>query len=354
MGYFKILSRLLGVINPLNTIVFLVCSHAMFGQDTIRQHLLTMPNDSSRMVWLSSQINVVIYSEDSSAIVLTKLYDSLALTSKDSVYLARSKNFQGMVQYVQGNYETAAHLYLQSILLHEHLHSNPLEMVQVMNNLAACYSYRDDMEKSLEYYHRALDIAMDLQDTGQIAQINNNLGRVYMETVHLDKGLAHYDKAINLYQLIGNQLYEGISLLGRGGLLVERKEYNKAIQDFEHAMELVPEQMIPLLHASAYAGIGTAYNRLRQTTIAKKYLMESLNKAEKIDHKEQLKESHRELSELFTNAGQYELALSHYKSYVDAKDSLYTEAQDRILMDALTKYESVQARAGNSIVEYRK
>ena len=332
------MNRLL--IYPLIFIINMVWSNPSLANDSLVTTIQRFENDSLRFEWLRTQINQKIFSEDSAVAVLIELYDSLAQINPIEIYKARALNFKGMKQYVDGDFERAAEIYLKAIEILERNQNNQKDLVQILNNLAACYSFRKDKTKSIEYYEQSLEYAKVLNDTTQLAQIYSNLGRVGTEAKLYDKSRRYYDQAIYLYQILGNQIYEGISTLGRGILFTNVGQHMSAIKDYQKAMSLVDETIVPLLHASALAGIGTSYNGLEQFKTAESFLLKSLEKAREINHIEQLKESHIALSEVYENLGQFEKSLYHHKEYSLAKDSLLTESQDEALMDAITKYEA--------------
>ena len=320
------------------------------GQDSLDNILSQLNHDSLRYQWLGDEINKAWLSDPIYTTRLSRAYDSLANVSQDSERIAEALNFNGVASYANGAYDEAADYYLQSLSILEG--SDRYQLLGfVLNNLASCYAFRNDNAKSIEYYLQALDVAEKVKDSTRLALLNNNLGIQYVEIKDYNSAGQHYNQAIELYKKLNQPLYVGISMLSKANLLVEQEKYDEAIANYNNAMSLVPEHVVPLLHAASYGGIGSSYNRMGRYGLGEKFLLTSLEKAEAIDHTEQLKESHRELSDLYESIRQPTRALHHYKQYIVPKDSLFTIEQDQVLMDALTKYESDKKQKENILLK---
>lgn len=332
------------------TLLISFSAFALPPTDSITIQIKAIDTDSARFDWLVNEINKAWLSNPRYTSDLASAFDSLASKTNDEVRMAEALNLNGMAAYANGSYELAADFYLQSLSILEGSTEYQL-LGSVLNNLASCYAYRNNNAKSIEYYLQALELARKTQDTSRLAMLNNNLGIQYVEQENYVEAEKYYNSAIDLYRLLEQPLYVGITLLSTANLQIEQEKYTDAIANYNQAMELVPEGMIPLLHAASYAGIGSAYNRMGQKKKGENFLLQSLEKAEAINHIEQLKESHRELSELYESLGGYDRSLYHYKKYTRAKDSLFTNDQDKILMDALTKYESEKKQQENELLK---
>ncbi len=325
------------------TLLLLALCTQLRAQDTIEQHLSGFESDSLRFNWLGFELNKAVYSDQEYAELLAIKYNDIVFASSNpnKVRQAEAYNYSGIAKYAKGSYKEAVDLYLKALEQLEGYKEQKLRSI-IFSNLASCYSFRKENAKSIEYYLKAMDIAQELKDTASMALISNNLGIQYVEDVQYNEADKRYSEAIKFYQAINQPLFVGITLLSRGNLLIEQKEYNNAINDYNRAMELVPENVVPLLHAASIAGIGSAYNRMGQLKKGEEHLLISLEKATVINHLEQLKESHRELAELYEKKGDYKNAYSHRGEFMNAKDSLFTIEQDEVLIDALSKYESEQ------------
>jgi len=321
-------------------VVSMLCSiYSMSAQDTTMHHLEKLPSDSSKLTWLSQRMTQTVLSDPASTYRIADIYDSLAMTIDYDRYQGRALSLYGMAYYSNGLYEQSADYYLQALEILEN--SGDLESLgQLYNNLATTYRFRAENSKSIEYYLKAMAIARQTNDKNRIAMINNNLGMQYVELEDYSSAQPHYNEAIELYGEIGQPLYQGIVHLSRGNLLIELESYSEAIEDYEEAMSLVPESAVPLLHAASIAGIGSSYNRMNQLNRAQPLLHASLDKALAINHTEQIKESNRELAELYEKKGNYKKALLHHKDYKMSSDEMLSTEQDQAMMDALTKYES--------------
>lgn len=331
---------------------FALLSHASAQEgDTTMQYIATLETDSARLSWLNERLSAAVLSAPKSTFRLAEVYDSIAHLQNDDIYSAKALNLLGMAQYANGFYSQAAEYYLKSLEVLESTSKETNYIRLVYNNLATAYRFRKENSKSIEYYKKALAMAEETSDSSWTALISNNLGMQYVEIEDYPSAIGYYDKAIDLFGQINQSVYQGITFLSRANLYLEMERYAPAISDYEAAMELVPESAVPLLHAASIAGIGSAYHRMGQPLRAEPFLLSSLEKAEKIDHKEQLKESHRELSEMYEKRRFFDKALEHYKEYKAASDSILTTEQDQAMVDALTKYETEKTLQENTLLE---
>ena len=322
----------------------------LVGQDTLRRYIIDLEYDSLKYQWLGDEINKAWMSDPEYASRLSQEYELLANSSQDVMRHAEALNYNGVAAYANGEYEVAANYYLQALSILEG--SERYELLgYVLNNLASCYAFRKDNTKSIEYYLQALGVAQKAKDSTRLALLNNNLGIQYVAIKDYNSAEQYYNQAIGLYERFDQPLYVGITLLSKANLLVEQEKYDDAISNYNRAMLLVSEKVVPLLHAASYAGIGSAHNRMRRYRAGEEFLLASLEKATAIDHIEQIKESHRELSDLYENIGRHAKSLFHFKEYTLAKDSLFTIKQDETLMNALTKYESEKKQQENIILK---
>ena len=320
------------------------------GQDSTLLHLTTIASDSSKLDWLNDKVTAAVLSDPKSTYRLAAIFDSIAQLQGDDLSQARALNAYGMAHYANGSYGQAADYYLKALEIIEPT-DNKKYLGLVYNNLATTYRFRKENSKSIQYYLKAMDIAIATNDTIRMAQYSNNLGMQYVETKDYMSAESNYDVAIELFGRINQTIYQGISYLSRGNLRIEMENYPQAIKDYESAMDIVPESTVPLLHAASIAGIGSAYNRMGQRNRAEPYLLSSLEKAKAIDHKEQLKESHRELSELYDKSRDFKKAFFHHQQFKTASDEILTTEQDQAMVDALTKYETEKSQQEIALLE---
>jgi len=321
-------------------LMFFACLAALSvsTQDTIRQHIDTL-SLIDQVQYLDKELKSRFYSAPASMVSYIALYDSIIERHDIDTLRYAVYNFRGNSYFGQALYAPALEQYLEAQRILENS-NNRKTLILLYNNIAACYRFTEETQRAIDYFKLALKEGKLLKDTATVARVNNNLGMQYLELERYEEARPFLDRAIAMYDDMGNDIYKGISLLTRANLHNATDAYKSAIADYNEAMILVPEEMVPIVHAASYAGIGAANRKMRRYSIAERYLKTSLVKAEKINHVEQIKESNRELSELYDAQGYCTKSMFHYKEYIAAKDSLFTAEQYQLLADANSKYEA--------------
>lgn len=102
------------------------------------------------------------------------------------------------------------------------------------------YGLNGDYTNMLSCYQQALAIAEKIKDPLLIAKSTINMAIMYYSRVgQIDEALTLMEKAGNLFQSTGDSLDLIKSLQSRGNLWVDKKQYEKALQVFHRAAELL-------------------------------------------------------------------------------------------------------------------
>jgi len=342
----------------ITTIVICFVSNLCLAQigiesdDSLNYYLQELEVDG-QIDYLESRMEAAFYNDPPAMYNLVYHYDSIVMKHQLEDLRANVYNFKGNAHYTNQEFGLALEEYLKAQTLIEQGQKG-LGALSLYNNLAACYRFTNESERAIEYYKLALDQAIIDKDSVIIAQVNNNLGMQLMEAGELETSAPYLNEAIEMYQAIGSKIYEGISRLTRANLFNELKQYPKALEDYQLAMDFVPESAAPIVHAASYAGMGAINRKLENYNLSTRQLLTSLQKAEAIQHTEQIKESNRELSDLYAATGNHLKSLQYYKEYTKAKDSLFTTEQQQILTDAISKYETEKKNQEISLLNIDK
>ncbi len=107
------------------------------------------------------------------------------------------------------------------------------------NNLGRTLFYQKEYERAIECYQIAIDLDSKFVDP------HCSFGYYLISVKEDDEGaLKHYQKAVDIDQK------SSIAFNGRGNYYFYKKEYEKAISDFERAIQLNPKDLAPYLNIS--------------------------------------------------------------------------------------------------------
>ncbi len=192
--------------------------------------------------------------------------------------------------------------------------------------LGQAYFYQDKLEKSIEYFHKNLEIQIEINDDKEIANAYNNLGIIYRNIENYKQAIEYYNLSLKIKQKIGNKKGESSSL-NNIGVLYE-KGYNnieKALKYYYKSYKIEIEIKNKEGISTSCINIGDAYRQLKEYNNAIIYL----NKGIQISKEEKLTENlyllYYSLYELNKDENDLTNALKYYELSVLYQDSLREE-----------------------------
>lgn len=112
-------------------------------------------------------------------------------------YLGSLYNLNGIIYNYKGNLDMSIESYKKSIEAYE-FSLKPYEVIKPINNLGNLYSDNLSVDKSLEYYDQALEIANKYGLTRLSTIFLNNIGEVYYNKLEYMKSIEYLRQASNL------------------------------------------------------------------------------------------------------------------------------------------------------------
>lgn len=243
----------------------------------------------------------------------------------------------------------------------------------VLANLSLLYLRQGDYVKALENGFQALDLLEASNDNKTIAVVQENIGTIYLEQKNFSKTLYYYGLAYKNYQKINHKDGMARNIGNQGIVLNEQGNYKEALKSHTLALKHHESRGAKNSIQINLANIGITYSHLKNykksiayhlkayeiskelkdkksiginlgntgevyLLLAKKslnfleksqnldhainYLKKAVVICEEINFKGPLAEFSSNLSEAYLLAKNHELALTTYKQYVNAKDSI--------------------------------
>lgn len=127
---------------------------------------------------------------------------ALANKLKRPDFYARALNGMGITYFIQGNLDSAAYYYEQSLEVNI-ANKDSTGLAINYSNLSNIRVELGDFNQAIDYFFKGLELARIKQDSGTMADIRNNLGRLYKQLKMYDEAIAQMRMAIDIYQIIG-------------------------------------------------------------------------------------------------------------------------------------------------------
>jgi len=339
------------------------CSQSHPVADSLFEAIDQNPHDSIAFIELSKIIIDNYYSKPDLAMDISKKKLHFARVSRNQLEIGKTLLHIGIIHDLNASYDSALSNYVTAMQLAEENHFNRLK-AEVYKNLSICLSTIGDMEESVSYSLKALEIFESLKDSTGVASMYNGLGNRYSELDQYDKSLAYYEKAAHLNQklyrtpnLSGNygnigmlyihleQTENALKYLQKSLALIDTvnnlfdysinlqfhvyayrqlKDYKRALIYQERAYEIAVELEDEYGTFQCLEGFGQTYELLGEYETALDYYKRSEELAEKVDSKVFLAYLYKEISRTYAHLNNYQEAYEYNRKYSALNDTIIT------------------------------
>lgn len=320
-----------------------------------------------------------------SANVLLEKAESLFRASEYPVNTAMSIQAMGVIQAMKGEMEPALEYFHRALSqLEEPLTDVSGEKVKkiritkttgaIYSNIGNIYYYRGDHARSMQYYGEALKIARQLDDLRsaagslenignacldlelyqkaidyyeealetyerleeegvrvdiQIAHVLENLGSVYLHESEYEKSLRCLKRSLRICEETGAMNVIGMTLNELGMWYKEQGKADTSLSYFERSLAVAKERGDQLNISFNLYHIGDTYYLLGAYDQSISYCKEAFELAKALDVLNYQKIASKTLSNAYQKLGDYQEGLRNYHLYIQLKDSMAREENQR-------------------------
>lgn len=257
----------------------------------------------------------------------TQAYDLAEKTKLKSALPGILNNF-GLVLMNQGKYSEALGKYFETLKLAEQ-QNNRFVQAAALNNIATIYFYQGKFQQAGVNYEEMLNISLSTKDTSGIILAYSNLGEVKLEQGIKDTALQNLKKAYALAQGINNpELMESTSRM-----IAKVYAGFDSLPQAEHFYETALKLARSLSYGvpTCQSLIGIAWLKMKQNLPAEARQLgtEALQLAENMGQALLQRDAHEIIATAEAALGEYNSALSHYKTFKIFSDSINNIASVR-------------------------
>jgi tetratricopeptide (TPR) repeat protein len=266
----------------------------------------------------------------------------------------------GIVYLFQAEYPKALDYFLRTLKTYEELNDRH-GIAAILTNIGNVYYEQSDYPKTLNYYFRTLKMVEEFGDKEQIALCLGNIGSVYQAQTDLLseisakennnlKALDYSLKALKINEELGNKVGIATNLSAIGNVYSVQADFsskssaketynNKALDYYFRALKMSEDigdkkGIVTCLH-----NISSIYAEASRFGEAEEYLKRSIIEANNIGSLSDLKAAYQNLFHLYETTGRDKLALDYYKKYITARDSIFSEENQKKLIRSEMNYE---------------
>ncbi len=153
------------------------------------------------------------------------------------------------------------------------------------NNYGFLYFKRDDLNKAIFYFTKAIEVSKEINNIEVIPVALNNLGFIYKLQGDILKALDYYHESLKLNTQLHDEKEMALAFNNIGSIYFKQNDLDKASKYFVEALLLEKKSGTPKGVARLYSNIGSIYKNQNKLTQAKDYFDQSLKIYQEIGNK---------------------------------------------------------------------
>jgi transcriptional regulator with GAF, ATPase, and Fis domain/tetratricopeptide (TPR) repeat protein len=208
----------------------------------------------------------------------------------------------GFVLNKLGQLDLAAKSYIKAL---DYFIENPERLCRVLSNLGIVYRRKGDIDGAIDFYNRALKVALDLDFKWPAMNLYGNMGNAYAARGENQKALELYEQSLTIAGKIADRRIEGINLLNIGHSYSLVGEPQKAIDYFLRALELQRAVGDKSSEAISYNNLGELNSQLGSFKKALDYYNRGYELAQKVKEPRIELANLRGLADLYLTLGDF-------------------------------------------------
>ena len=282
---------------------------------------------------VSEKEQIEIYNE------LSMLYWNLSLDSsffyanealnlshiiKDNKSLSESYNRIASVYFYKNQYEKALEFYQKALAIRKET-DDKTGIADIYNNIANIYSNQENYQTTLDYYNQALKISEELNDSTNIASYHRSIGATYLVMENYKKSLEHYLIALDVVKKLNKpgvvaKLYNTI-----GNIYSDITSYDAALKYYIDALEIYKKINDEAGLSAMYNNIGICYLSYYEVDKALLYFEKSLELDIKLNLQDGLSMVYNNIGTVYDQKGDKEKAIEYYNKSLEININLDNE-----------------------------
>ena len=215
--------------------------------------------------------------------------------------------------------------------------NNPALASQICQALGSAYMYRDLYDQSLAYCREAISYALQEEPhSKQLSLAYSQLGRTFAELHQTDSAMLYFEKALDQAMQLQDTTEIAVGYGQIGVVYRLQKDYTKALEYDKRELNIYLQHGDSSYIPQAYYGVGAAYYYMEQFDSAKVYFEKALH----TDNIYTVQGSYQALYHINRKLGNLAEAIEYNQLNNTMKDSITKLARDEMLAEMQVKYEN--------------
>ncbi len=271
---------------------------------------------------------LIHFSQADSAIHYFQISLKLFIIINDSSQIAAAYNNMGNVYKKTGDQAKSMEFYFKSLQIKEAM-GDYIGTSSSHVNISNLYSQMNDSVNALKFALKSLESALKGDDSSHLANVYMSAGIQYRKYREFDKALKYLSESVRISKNTGDRELIAIAAYNLGAYQFDRQDFKAAENNFLVALDYALKYNDLEGIASCYQSLGVIAMNLSKDIEALDYFNKAMEAAKLSGIADLQMNVHERLYQGYEKAGKYSMALNHYKSWRQFKDSLFNEENVR-------------------------
>ncbi|NVO21078.1 MAG: sensor histidine kinase [Bacteroidetes bacterium] len=274
-----------------------------------------------------------------------------SLRLKDLLWISRSMQMTGRYYGTLEDYKNQGVCYLTCLKIEEQ-RKDLRRIAELTDELGVVYSYQEIFNKSLQYYTKALDTYLQLNDTLNIAKCYSHIGtlhssREFCETrtlaqraVDFATAIKYLEKSVDLCRKINYKPLMINGFVNIGSVYNKLDQPSKALPYILDALSYYRQNNnLNNINGTLYT-LGKTYFKLKKYDLSTNCYLESMKIGLDNHFLDGIQYLYEAMAQTYASANDFKNAYKYYLKYMTIRDSLVNAEKARSLFELETKYQS--------------
>jgi tetratricopeptide (TPR) repeat protein len=303
---------------------FILCNCFLFSQsketaDSLSK-IIIQGADTSKIGAYNELAKFLTGTDDNKALELSFKALKLSKEIKYQKHIAHSYNRVGTIYDQMGKSDSAGFYFTQAIVIFEKM-KDTSGLGSVYQNIGVMYYYLEEYDKSLENNFKALELKKKAKEDYYVAQILNNIGAVYRIQGRNKEAHEIYKTALELKLKNHDRPGEAAAYQNYAMLYMVENKYDSAFANINKAIRIYEEAGSTIDIAKTQYLLANIYHSIGNFEQAEKYLLTSIEMAEKVKSEEQLFKCYELMLNIKSDKVNDKELLAIFKNYKKYKDA---------------------------------
>lgn len=252
-----------------------------------------------------------MYKNTDSALYYAQQAEKLAQNYDDKKGLIQSIKLQGIAYDVTSQYDSALYYYKNALEFALNL-KDTTQVASLYSNIGLTGMHQGDLRFALENFLKARKLfEIVLPYSNELASTFNNIGIIYLRLKNYSQALSYFNNALPIYIKHDNKI-------GQGAILTNIAEVYHAQGRLHDARNTLMESIELKQETDDIYGLSIAYNKMASMLLEKdsldeasKWLEKTLHCASRIDNKNTVVSAYHMMQRIFRKKGQYNKAIRY-------------------------------------------